>query len=75
MDLDSKYIQAISNIDIYLAGNLKLISIKKYQRLVSQIKKKVDGLYRNQILAFTIFAKHSWKINNNEKVTENMKIK
>ena len=75
MDLDGKYMWAISNVDINAIRDLGLTSIEKYWRLASQIKKKVDGLHRNWILALAAFVKHFWKINNNEEVSENMKIR
>lgn len=51
MDLNSKYIWAISNANMDVTKNLKLINVKKYQRCTSQIKKKVNKLYKNQIPA------------------------
>ena len=47
MDLDGKYIWAINNIDIEAVRDLRLTSIKKYWRLAGQIKKEVNGLYRD----------------------------
>ena len=75
MDLDSKYMWAISNVDIDAARNLELIGIKKHWRLTGQIEKKVNGLHKDWILAFAAFVKHSWKTHNNEEVIENMKIR
>ena len=43
MDLDGKYIWAISNIDIDAAKNLGLTSIKKHWSLAGQVEKEVNG--------------------------------
>lgn len=51
MDLNSKYIWAISNANMDVTKNLKLTNVKKYWRYDGQIKKKVNKLYRNQIPA------------------------
>lgn len=74
IDLDSKYIQAISNTDIDVTRDLRLTSMKKYQRHTGQIKKKVNRLYKNWISPFATFVKNFWRIYDNEKMTENMKI-
>ena len=47
IDLDGKYIWAISNVDIDAARDLGLTDIKKYWKLAGQIEKKVNGLYRD----------------------------
>ena len=75
MDLDCKYIWAISNIDIDATRDLGLTSIKKHWKLANQIEKLVNGLHKDWILAFAAFVKHSRKTHNNEEVIENMKIK
>ena len=75
MNFDGKYIWAISNVDIAVARDLKLTGVKKHGRLAGQIEKKVNGLDRNRIPIPAAFIKHFWKMHNNEKVTENMKIK
>ena len=75
MDLDGKYMWAMSNVDIDAARDLGLTDIKKHWRLAGQIEKEVDGLHRDWIPALAAFVKHSWKTNNNEEVTENMKIR
>lgn len=75
MNLDGKYIWVINNIDFDAAKDLGLTGIKKHQRLTSQIKKEVDGLYKDQILALPAFVKYFQKINNNKQVTEKMKIR
>lgn len=75
IDLDSKYMWAISNADIDATKNLGLTIVKKYQRHTGQIKEKVNGLYKDQIPAFALFVKHCQKMYNNEKVTENIKIR
>ena len=49
IDLDSKYIWAISNVDIDTARDLVLTGIKKHQRLVGQIEKKVNRLHRDWV--------------------------
>lgn len=51
MDLNNKYIQAISNVNMDVTKNLKLTNMKKYWRCAGQIKKKVNKLYKNQIPA------------------------
>ena len=75
IDFDGKYMWAISNVDIDATRNLGLTDIKKYQRLASQIEKKVNELYRDWIPVLAAFMKHFWKTHNNEKVTKNMKIR
>ena len=75
IDLDSKYIRAISNVDIDAPRNLGLTDIKRYWKLAGQIEKEVNELHKDWIPAFAIFVKHSWKMHDNEKVTENMKIR
>lgn len=75
INLDSKYIQAISNADIDIIRDLRLTSVKKYWRRVSQIKEEVNGLHKDQILALAAFVKHSQRMDNNQKVTENIKIR
>ena len=47
MDLDGKYIWAMSNVDIDAARDLGLTGIKKYGRLAGQIEKEVDGLHKD----------------------------
>lgn len=54
--------------------DLRLTGIKKYERHVSQIKKKVNWLYKNQIPALAMFVKYFQRMHNNEKMIENMKI-
>ena len=75
MDLDGKYMWAMSNVDIDAARDLGLTGIKKHWRLAGQIEKEVDGLYKDWIPALAAFVKHSQKTNDNEEVTENMKIR
>ena len=75
IDLNNKDFWAISNIDINVAKNLGLTSIQKHWRLTEQIKKKVNGLYRDWIPVLTVFVKYSRKMHDNKKVTENMKIR
>ena len=75
MDLDGKYIWAISNVDIDAARDLGLTGMKKHWRLAGQIEKEVNGLHRDWIPALAAFVKHSRKTPDNEEVTENMKIR
>lgn len=75
INLDSKYIQAISNANIDITKNLRLISVKKYQKCAGLIKKKVNELYKDQILALATFIKHFQRTHNREKVIEKMKIR
>ena len=75
MDLDGKYMWAISNVDIDAARDLGLTGIKKHWRLAGQIEKEVNGLYRDCIPALVAFVKHFRKTHDNEEVTENMKIR
>lgn len=58
INLRSKYSQGINNIDMNAAENLKLISIKKYQKYINHIQNKIDWLYKNEIPAFRAFVKH-----------------
>lgn len=51
------------------------MDIKKSWRLVVQIRKKVNELYKNWTLAFIPFGKYFRKMHNNKKVTKNIKIK
>ena len=75
IDLDGKYMWAMSNIDINVARDLGLTGIKKHWRLANQIEKEVDRLHKDWILALATFVKHSRKTNNNKEVTEKMKIR
>ena len=75
MDLDGKYMWAMSNIDIDTARDLGLTGIKKHWRFTSQIEKDVDGLHKDWILTLVAFVKHFWKTNDNKEVTENIKIR
>ncbi|WP_375449299.1 hypothetical protein [uncultured Nostoc sp.] len=75
MDLDGKYMWAISNVDIDVARDLELTDIKKHWRLAVQIEREVNGLYRNWMLALAAFLKHFWKTYNNKELMENMKIR
>ena len=75
IDLNGKYMWAISNIDIDAARDLGLTGIKKHWRLAGQIEKEVNGLHRDWIPALAAFVKHSRKTHDNEEVTENMKIR
>ena len=75
MDLDGKYIWAISNIDIDAARDLGLTGIKKHWGLTGQIEKEVNGLHRDWIPALAAFLKHSQKTHDNEEVTDNIKIR
>ena len=65
----------MSNVNIDAPSNLGLTGIKKHWRLAGQIGKEIDGLHRDWIPAHAIFVKHSRKTNDNEEVTENMKIR
>ena len=47
IDLDSKYMWAISNVDITAPRDLGLTGIKKYWRFAEQIEKDVNRLYKN----------------------------
>ena len=47
MDLDGKYMWAISNVDIDAARDLGLTGIKKHWRLAGQIEKEVNRLHRD----------------------------
>ena len=47
IDLDGKYMWAISNVDIDAARDLGLTGIKKHWRLAGQIEKEVNGLHRD----------------------------
>ena len=64
-----------NNVEIDAARDLGLTAIKKYWGLAGQIEKKVNGLYRDSISALAAFMTYSRKTNNNEEVTENMKIR
>lgn len=75
IDLDSKYMWAISNVDIDTTRNLGLTGVKKYWRRTSQIKEEVNGIYKDQISELAVFVKHSQRKHDNKKVTENMKIR
>ena len=75
IDLDGKYIWAISNINIDTTRDLGLTGINKYSRLAGQIEKEVNRLHRDWISALAVLVKHFWKTYENEKVTENMKIR
>lgn len=58
INFNSKYIQIINNIHIYIAKNFKFTSIIKYQKYTSQIKGKVNELHKNWILILIIFMKY-----------------
>ena len=75
MDLDGKYMWAMSNVDIDAARDLGLTGIKKHWRLAGQIEKEVDELHKDWIPVLAAFVNHSWKTNDNKKVTENIKIR
>ena len=45
IDLNGKYMWAMSNVDIDAARDLGLTGIKKHWRLADQIEKEVDGLH------------------------------
>ena len=47
MDLNGKYMWAISNVDIDAARDLVITGIKKHWRLAGQIRKEVNGLYKD----------------------------
>ena len=47
IDFESKYNWAISNADIDIVKNLRLIGIKKYLRCVGKIEDKVDWLHKD----------------------------
>ena len=47
MDLDGKYMWAISNVDIDAARDLGLTGIKKHWRLAGLIEKEVNRLHKN----------------------------
>ena len=47
MDLDGKYMWAISNVDIDAARDLGLTNIKKHWKLAGQIEKEVNGLHKD----------------------------
>lgn len=49
INLNSKYIQVINNININTVKYLGLTNIKKYQKLTCQIEKEVNRLYKNWI--------------------------
>ena len=64
----------MSNINLNLAKELRITSIKKYWRHTGQFEMELDWLY-DWILALAIFVRHLHDVYNNEKVTENMNIK
>lgn len=47
MDVNSKYIWAINNIDIDVTKDIRSTGIKKHWRLAGQIEKDVNGLYKD----------------------------
>lgn len=75
INLNSKYIWAVSNTDIDTARDLRLTDVKKYQRRTGQIKKEVNRLHKDYILALATFVKYFRRTHNNEKVTGNMRIR
>lgn len=75
INLGSKYSQIINNADKDVAKDLRLTSIKKYQRYANQIHVKVDRLHKDQIPTLGTFVKYFERIHNNEKITKNMMIR
>lgn len=75
IDHGNKYNQVINNANIDVARNQRPTSIKKYQKYTSQIKDKVDQLYKVWIPILTTFVKHFQKTYNNKKITNNIMIK
>lgn len=75
MNLDGKYIWIIRNVNINAARNLESIGIKKHQRFITQIKKKLKQLQKDWIPALAMFIKHFWKTYNSKKVIKKMKIR
>lgn len=49
--------------------------LKNIKNLLAKQQKKVNKLYKYQILAIVIFVKYFLKMQNNKKVIENIKIK
>ena len=47
IDLDSKYIWAISNGDIHATRDLRSTNIKKHWKLTGQIQREVNGLHKD----------------------------
>lgn len=75
INLNSRYIQAISNININAAKNLGLINIKKYGKHMSQILNELKKLFGDKIAALTTFMTHLHQMHNNIVITKNMKIR
>lgn len=62
-------------MNINAIKNLKLIDFNKYQKYISQIRDKINKLYKNSIIIFKVFIKHFQKIYNNKNITKNIIIK
>ena len=65
----------MSNVNIDIDRDLGLTNLKKYWRLAGKIEMEVDGLHKGWILVLAAFVKDSRKMNDNQEVTENMKIR
>ena len=61
----------MSNADMDAAKELGLISIKKYWRRAGQVEMELDWLH-NRIPELVILVRHSRRLYNNEKMTQNM---
>ncbi len=75
IDLRSKHSWAIGNADMDVAGDLGLISIKKFRRRTGQIQNEVDWLHKDWIPTLGTFIKYSRRTHDNEEITENMIIR
>ena len=47
INLDSKYMWAIKNVDINAAKDLRLTGIKKHWRLAVQIEKEINEIHKD----------------------------
>lgn len=72
IDLRNKHNQVISNTNMDVAKDLKLIGIKKYQKCTDQIQDKIDWLHKDWIPTIGAFVKHFWRMYNNEEIIKNM---
>lgn len=74
VDFVYRYKKIISNADTNAGKKLSKTEVKRFWRRVCQFEIKLDWVY-NWILTLIIFMKHSQKMYNHKKMSQNISVK
>ena len=73
IDLARRYNWAMSDAELDAAKKQGLNGIKKYSRCAGQVEMELDWLH-NWFLALAIFVRHSHRLYNNKKISQNISV-